>query len=788
MTDNLEQAIIGLALTADPQVMLDLDRVRPQHFADLRHGALWELIRKVAQQHAPDPLTIAGALPSIPAEDRNGIDDGYLLACLHEAPAAPRVLAASYAQQLIDASGHRNLEAALIRAGQVLEGTPDPVEADGLIRSVLDEAAPDSQHVGHLIADKLDATLDSIGKPGAFTPTPWVDLNNVIGGWRPGALYVVGARPSAGKALALDTPIPTPTGWTTMGAINVGDSVLSLDGKPTLVTHATEVMTGHDCYRVTFSDGAQIVADADHQWATETRASRKAACAAKHCPHTSPFAREQRRDYPCVVTTRELAATVRTKDGRSNHTLPDVLPLDLPDADLPLDPYVLGYWLGDGDSNGPVLTVWERDADHVRAALKRAGYFTTETSQSSCVRIRFSTTPIRRGGNHGDSGAARLRSLGVLHNKHIPATYLRASYAQRLDLLRGVLDSDGTVGKTGQAEYVTVDRPLADSIVELARTLGVRPTVTCKRVDGRDEEHSTAYRVHGMFRREHMTLARKADRLPISRRNLHRLVTAVDPVESVPVRCIQVAAEDHLYLAGEHMVPTHNSILGLQAAYGLAHHGPVAVSSLEMPQREVHTRLLAHAGQVDIGHLIGQGQPTDAEWSAINEAGKHLAALPISVDDRSSATVWDVTTHARILARHQHLAGVVVDYMQLMTTPRGDRRPRHEVVSEQSRQLKILAGELDCPVIALSQLNRQSEQRPGGGPSLADLRESGAIEQDADVVLLLNVPVEGGMPDQSRLDVAVAKNRHGSSALVHLQRDGKHATLNDLAWTPHGSL
>ena len=228
--------------------------------------------------------------------------------------------------------------------------------------------------------------------------------------------------------------------------------------------------------------------------------------------------------------------------------------------------------------------------------------------------------------------------------------------------------------------------------------------------------------------------------------------------------------------------------MGLQAAYGLAHHGPVAVSSLEMPQREVHTRLLAHAGQVDIGHLIGQGQPTDAEWSAINEAGKHLAALPISVDDRSSATVWDVTTHARILARHQHLAGVVVDYMQLMTTPRGDRRPRHEVVAEQSRQLKILAGELDCPVIALSQLNRQSEQRPGGGPSLADLRESGAIEQDADVVLLLNVPVEGGMPDQSRLDVAVAKNRHGPLGGVHLRRDGKHATLNDLAWTPHGSL
>ena len=789
MTDNLEQAIIGLALTADTQVMLDLDRVRPQHFADLRHGALWELIRKVAQQHAPDPLTVAGALPSIPAEDRNGIDDGYLLACLHEAPAAPRVLAASYAQQLIDAAGHSNLEAALIRAGQVLEGTPDPVEADGLIRSILDEAAPDSQHVGHLIADTLDATLATIGQPGAFTPTPWVDLNNVIGGWRPGALYVVGARPSAGKALSLDTPLPTPTGWTTMGDVKVGDEVLGMDGKPTQVTFATEVQVNHQCYELTFSDGAKIVADADHRWLVEDRASRKASASAKHAPHTSKYARQQRRCFPRVATTEEIAATVRCKDGRANYSLPSMAPLDLPESNLPLDPYVLGYWLGDGDAHTAVVTTWNQDASHFIEALDRAGYhYSVHESQESCARIAFSTTPIRRGGPVRDSAVGRLREMGVLRSKHIPRTYLRASYGQRLDLLRGLLDSDGTVSKSGQMEYTTVDEPLANDVMELMRTLGLRPTFGTRKVRGRDVAHSTEYRIHAMATSEHMTLARKAKRLPDERRNLRRSVTDVVPVASVPVRCIQVSNNDHMYLAGEAMVPTHNTLLGLQAAYGLAHHGPVAVSSLEMPQREVHTRLLAHAGQVDIGHLIGQGQPTDAEWSAINESGKHLAALPISVDDRSSATVWDVTTHARILARHQHLAGVVVDYMQLMTTPRGDRRPRHEVVAEQSRQLKILAGELDCPVIALSQLNRQSEQRPGGGPSLADLRESGAIEQDADVVLLLNVPVEGGMPDQSRLDVAVAKNRHGSVALVHLQRDGKHATLNDLAWTPHGSL
>ena len=789
MTAKLEQAIIGLALTADPQVMLDLDRVRPEHFADLRHGALWALIRKVAQQHAPDPLTIAGALPSIPAEDRNGINDGYLLDCLHEAPAAPRVLAASYAGQLIAADGHRRLEAAVIRAKQILEGTPDPVEADGLIRSVLDEAAPDSQHVGHLIADTLDATLATIGRPGAFTPTPWVDLNNVIGGWRPGALYVVGARPGQGKALSLDTPLPTPTGWTTMGGLQVGDEVLGLDGLPTTVTYATPVMLDHTCYRVTFSDGESIVADADHRWFTETRASRKAAAAAAHTPHTSPLARDQRQHFPSVVTTEEMFRTQRTADGRANHALPDVAPLGLPERDLPIDPYILGYWLGDGTTTTPEITAWHRDAPAVLAAIDSAGYYHTEHhDRETCVRIRFSTAPIRHGGPVTDSATARMRVLGVLGHKHVPTEYLRASQRQRLALLRGLMDSDGTVSRHGQASWTTVDRDLLDGFVELSRTLGLRPFVSTKRVNGRDEAHSTAYTVRAQFTRDHMTLPRKANRLPAERRNLRRMVDSVERVESVPVRCIQVSNDDHMYLCGRSMIPTHNTIMGLQAAYGLAHHGPVAVSSLEMPQREVHTRLLAHAGQVDIGHLIGQGKPTDAEWSAINEAGKHLATLPISVDDRSSATVWDVTTHARILARHQHLAGVVVDYMQLMTTPRGDRRHRHEVVAEQSRQLKILAGELDCPVIALSQLNRQSEQRPGGGPSLADLRESGAIEQDADVVLLLNAPVEGGMPDQSRLDVAVAKNRHGSSALVHLQRDGKHATLNDLARTPHGSL
>ena len=199
---TLERAVIGLALTGDPRVALDLDRVRPGHFADPRHGAVWGLIRAQEDAGRPtDAVTVAASLPRIPAGERVGIDDAYLLDCLHAAPSPAPVLAASYADRLIQAAGHRSLSTALIRARQILDAVPDPVEADAQIRAALDEAAPDAQAVGQLIGEGIDATINGIEQPGRLAPTPWTGINDRIGGWRPGALHVVGARPGAGKTI-----------------------------------------------------------------------------------------------------------------------------------------------------------------------------------------------------------------------------------------------------------------------------------------------------------------------------------------------------------------------------------------------------------------------------------------------------------------------------------------------------------------------------------------------------------------------------------------------------------
>ncbi|MFC8732160.1 replicative DNA helicase [Luteimicrobium sp. NPDC057192] len=224
------------------------------------------------------------------------------------------------------------------------------------------------------------------------------------------------------------------------------------------------------------------------------------------------------------------------------------------------------------------------------------------------------------------------------------------------------------------------------------------------------------------------------------------------------------------------------SLVALGAAIGLAGHGQVAFNSLEMTRQEVHERLFAAVARVDMGHLTRR-ELTPTDWDAIARHRQDIADLPISIDDRSAVTTTDIRSHARTLTRRGPLAAIIVDYLQLMTTGRGDKRPRHEVVAEMSRDLKILAKDLNVPIIALSQLNRASEARTDRRPTMADLRESGSLEQDSDVVLLLHVEEN----DPTEMQVAVAKNRQGATGALQLTRRGHYARLDNATWTPHAA-
>jgi len=226
------------------------------------------------------------------------------------------------------------------------------------------------------------------------------------------------------------------------------------------------------------------------------------------------------------------------------------------------------------------------------------------------------------------------------------------------------------------------------------------------------------------------------------------------------------------------------SVIALQLAKAMTAHGSVAFSSLEMSESDVQMRAVSADLRIDLRRLI-ERDLTVEDWEKIRRRRAAWENVPLFVDDNSGLTITDIKRFARSVNRRKPLAGLVVDYLQLMAQPPGDKRPRHEFVSDMSRQLKILAMDMRIPIVALSQLNRGSTQREDKMPTIADLRESGSIEQDADVVILLHREIMG----EKRGDLAmlVAKNRNGATNVAHLSFWGHYSMALDPGTLPRSA-
>ena len=201
-------------------------------------------------------------------------------------------------------------------------------------------------------------------------------------------------------------------------------------------------------------------------------------------------------------------------------------------------------------------------------------------------------------------------------------------------------------------------------------------------------------------------------------------MTSVQAVAAVPVRCVQVDNDDHMYLAGRTMIPTHNSTLALDFARSAAvkNQKPTAVFSLEMGKLEIMMRLFSAEAGVALQNMRS-GHMSDADWRRLALRSSELAEAPLFIDDSPNLTMMEIRAKARRLRQRHDLQLIVIDYLQLMTS--GKRvESRQQEVSEFSRAMKLLAKELDVPVVALSQLNRSPEQRSDKKPMLSDLRES----------------------------------------------------------------
>ena len=223
--------------------------------------------------------------------------------------------------------------------------------------------------------------------------------------------------------------------------------------------------------------------------------------------------------------------------------------------------------------------------------------------------------------------------------------------------------------------------------------------------------------------------------------------------------------------------------LGILIHVGAVVNRPALFFSLEMSRQELAERILASTARIDSSRLR-TGDLSEADWNRAHEAFGYLQSAKVFIDDNPSLTIMDVRARARrIKQQNGDLGVIIIDYLQLMSS-RGRAENRQVEVSEMSRSLKILARELECPVVALSQLSRKLEERADKRPMMSDLRESGSLEQDADVVLFLYRPeIYGDVPNDVKADaeIIVGKNRNGPTRTAHLTWRGEFARFDNVA-------
>jgi hypothetical protein len=329
------------------------------------------------------------------------------------------------------------------------------------------------------------------------------------------------------KGLALDTPLPTPTGWTTMRDVQVGDTLFGSNGRPCTVTAKSEVHW-RQCYRIRFDDTSSVICDDEHLWMSD------------HGPGG-----KTRRS---VLTTDEIRRTL-TLGGQKQHRIPIAGALDLPPRELPIHPYVLGCWLGDGKATSGEVSKPDAELfENIEACGYRVGpdYYPDGCRTSTIYGLR-----------------TQLRKADLLGQKRMPGVYLRSGYDQRLALMRGLMDTDGSWNsERKQAVFCSSDKALALQFQELACSLGQRALLQEVKAHGFGLDVITYKVVFSAVEINPFRLSRKANLVqPAGSRSLsrRRMVIEVESVPTVPTQCITVDSPDNTYLCTESMIPTHNT-------------------------------------------------------------------------------------------------------------------------------------------------------------------------------------------------------------------------------------
>jgi replicative DNA helicase len=756
--DIYEAAVLSLTFRADYASQV-FEKVKPGDFGsqlrDYAHAA-FDLLEA---NKAVDAVTVAEKLESEGSE--NAVQ--MLREVVEYAGKTSIENLDSYCEILSSRGLKRDLLTATFSAKQILDSEPNAQAAhekiiaafDGVKVKSSDENLWDMNRASREFLDEMQRRNDAGGELIGLS-SGWPHVDERINGMRPGDLIIVAGRPSMGKAQPLTSKVLMANGqFKQMADVRVGDDLASIDGDPSKVTGLFPQGV-RPIYTVTLSDGRQVECDLDHLWTVES------------CKF------EGKR----TLSTAKIAELIQRERYQNRIRLVTHSGNFGSQPDLPIDPWLVGFLIGDGNlCNGSVRfstgEPWILNKVRIRLPER-------------CSIKRISKYDYRVIGTSQENPVLNaVRALGLdrlSSDKIVPAPLMSADKETRAQVLLGLIESDGW-SQNRSLQFSTSSEKLAQQVQALARSLGGMASLRHKgniqyTANGESFQGKDAYVCSICF--EGMGALIESERVQKHlgggrKRSIAPTIRSIEYARDDLAQCIKVSHPTSLYITDGYTV-THNTTFALNMVEhnAVRAKAPCLVFSMEMGASQLVEKMTASLGEINLNSLR-RGALSDEEWSKFAAASRLVQNASLHIDDRGGLSTAQMRARCHQVKRKVgHIGLIMVDYLQLMN---GKAENRTQEITKITGGLKSLAKEFKCPVIALSQLNRGVESRSDKRPMMSDLRESGSIEQDADVIVF---PFRAGYyenpddPDPTT-EIIFGKNRMGERGSEALEFQGHYS-------------
>lgn len=772
---NLEEAVLGALMLDKDAVALIIDILRPASFYREAHQHIYKAICVLFEKSHPiDLLTVTEELKKMGKLEMVG--GPYQLVELTNRVASSaniefhaRIIAQKFIQRELIRSSTETIRAAYEDTVDVFD-LLDSAEQN-LFNITEQNLSRGSLGMSTLVNMAVKQLEEMSGKEEGLTgvPTGFVNLDKLTSGWQPSDLIIIAARPGMGKCLGKGTKVLKYDGQLEkVENIQVGDLLMGDDSTPRTV--ASIARGKEKMYWIYQNEGIPYRVNESHVLSLKSSAT-----------------------YDSYAKGEVLNISVKDWLGKSDSFKSNFkgykVPVDFQAQTTSLPSYFIGLWLGLGTGTANHASYKTQNQKAVRYIRQFATQqnLSIETRQ---LRENISQSTVEHSQiSSGYSLMNDLQQSNLIKNKHIPTEYLINSSNKRLDLLAGFIDSSGRyIAASDCYEIAITGLSIAEQLKFLCDSLGFRTSLVSTETSQTSLSSLATYT---------LSIRGNIANIPVRINNQAEVRAYQKDWRLTDIRVEEDIVDDyygftldknHLFLL-EDMTVTHNTSFTMAVARNAAieFNKGVAFFSLEMSSLQLVNRLISMETEI-ASEKLRKGQLEDYEWQQLHAQVDKLSNVPLYIDDTPGISIFELRAKCRRLKMQHDIQMVIIDYLQLMTGGGDNKGNREQEISMISRGLKGLAKELNVPVIALSQLSRAVETRGGSKrPQLSDLRESGAIEQDADIVSFIYRPEyyqiledEEGNSLKGIGEIIVAKHRNGALDSVRLKWDGQYAKFSNL--------